>query len=755
MANVIDIKVTGTGADAVRTLQQVQRAGKEAGRDIEQAFTRAGRGAERAVQGAAKKSERELAGVGDAGKKAGKELAAGVERGAREAEAAVEEVGDAAEGAADRTGGAFAGLAGKMGAAGAAIGTALTMSITEAIERGRIQARLEGSLDPSVAARAGEAAGAVYADGFGENLDEVAAAMESLFQQGIVGAETAMSDIREIGRQAIQTATVTGERVQDIAKAVSQMIRTGMARDAKQGFDLIVRAQQLGLNKSEDLIDTMEEYGTQFRKLGIEGPQALGLISQGLQAGARDADTVADALKEFSIRAIDGSALTAASFEALGINAKSAMSAIGQGGKPASAALQDVLIKLRQVEDPVKRAQIAVGLFGTKAEDLGDALFEMDLSGATQDFAKFEDAAKKAAEAMDTAPGEKFAEMWRGIEERMAGVGDAVADLFALPEELQQAVEEQEKMAAAQEAQAQASEEQHRATRKTTSSFEEQATALGELIAKNNEFYGIKRSAIEAELAYQEAVDAGTESVEENGRTLDKGTEAGRANWGVLLGLAESTADLTESMQANGASATEMNAAHDRGRAALIALAQKMGHSKNEAVKLANQLMGMAKPYNASFGVNTAPAYSALYGLERELYNMTRPRSVSVNVNYRTGVTPAAFAHGGTVGMPTAADGLPHRANGGPSGGPTVVHERGAELIDAAPGTRVNSHADSDRMLTRAAKAGAAMAGGMGGGGLEVRFTGNVDSAFATLFQQMIRKRQIQLVAGGRRVEVA
>lgn len=756
MANVIDIKVTGTGADAVRTLQQVQRAGKEAGRDIEQAFTRAGRASERAVQGAARKSERELAGVGDAGKKAGKELGQGVERGAREAEAAVERVGDAADDAANQTSDAFGGLAGKMPVVGAAIGGALTAAITASIERGRIQARLEGSLDPAVAGRAGEAAGAVYADGFGENLDEVAVAMEALFQQGIVGADDAMADIREIGRQAIQTATVTGERVQDIAKAVSQMVRTGMARDAKQGFDLIVRAQQLGLNKSEDLIDTMEEYGTQFRKLGVEGPQAMGLISQGLQAGARDADTVADALKEFALRAVDGSALTAQSFEALGINARDAMAAIGQGGKPASAALNDVLIKLRQVEDPVKRAQIAVGLFGTKAEDLGDALFAMDLSGATQDFNDFEDAAKKAAEAMDTAPGEKFGEMWRGVEERMAGVGDAIAEAFELPEEFQQAQAEHEKMVSVQQAQARAAEDQRRASQSTTLSFEDQAAALAELIDKNNEFYGVQRSAIAAELRYQEAVDAGTAALKANGTTMDQGTEKGRANWSALLDLAKTTEDLTSAMADQGASATELNATHDRGRNALIALAQKMTGSRVEAEKLANQLMGMAKPYKASFDVNTSAAYSNLYGLDRYLTNMTRPRSVAINVNYRTGATPAAFAHGGTVGMPTAAEGLPHRVSGGPTGGPTVVNERGPELIDAAPGTRVHSHQDSDRMLTRAAKAGAAMAGGgLGGGGLEVRFTGNVDSAFATLFQQMIRKRQIQLVAGGRRVEVA
>ena len=47
----------------------------------------------------------------------------------------------------------------------------------------------------------------------------------------------------------------------------------------------------------------------------------LTLLSQGLEGGARDTDKVADSLKEFSIRAVDGSKTTREGFEALGFSA--------------------------------------------------------------------------------------------------------------------------------------------------------------------------------------------------------------------------------------------------------------------------------------------------------------------------------------------------------------------------------------------------------------------------------------------------
>ncbi|UVS81850.1 phage tail tape measure protein [Actinokineospora sp. UTMC 2448] len=759
MTNEISIRVTGEGASAVRTVQQVRREGEAAGKAIGTSLTKGAKDAETAVSQTMKKAAAATKRVGQAGKDAGQELAEGVERGAQQAKDAVDEVGDQAEKSASRFDAAWSRAEGLAGPAGAAIGGALMASVVTAIEHERIDVLLRNQVRPQQAAAAGALAGQLWASGFSESLEEAADASAALFQAGIVNEKMAIEDLRAIGEEAIATARITGERVQDIGRAVSQMLRTGMVRDARQGFALISQAQQLGLNKSEDLVDTLNEYSTQFRKLGLEGPQALGLISQAMEAGARDSDIAADSLKEFSIRAVDGSALTAKAFEDLGLDVQATVARIAAGGPTAASALNDVLIKLRQVKDPAERARLAVALFGTQAEDLGDALFEMDLSSAALEMGDYADATRRAAEEMANADGARLQEALRKIESAAVKVGDAMAGATDISADwagtLTGLEVNSEDLRTAQYEQAAATEEQAAAAEETTGAFQAQATALGDLIDKNSEFYGIQRGAVEAEIAYQEAIDAGTSALKTNGATLDTNTEKGRANMTALLELAESTEELTGAMADQGASASELNAAHDRGRASIIALATQMGLSEGAAIKLANQLLGMAKPYKASFAVDASAAYSALFGLERELINATRPRSVKVNVNYRTGASNAALAHGGVVGapVPSAAEGMPHRAAGGPTGGPTAVHERGFEIIDLAPGSRVNTHADSERMLLEAARGGAAMAGG--GGRNYMEFLGNVDTAFASAFLGLVRKGAIKLVVGGQRVQVA
>ncbi|MBR7518183.1 hypothetical protein KC217_21165, partial [Mycobacterium tuberculosis] len=88
-------------------------------------------------------------------------------------------------------------------------------------------------------------------------------------------------------------------------------------------------------------------YPSLFQRLGLSGEEALGLVSQGMKAGARNSDLAADALKEFQIRATDASELSASGFEALGLNAEDMTNKIVQGGASARDGLAEGLTKLR------------------------------------------------------------------------------------------------------------------------------------------------------------------------------------------------------------------------------------------------------------------------------------------------------------------------------------------------------------------------------------------------------------------------
>ncbi|MEK8108654.1 phage tail tape measure protein [Micromonospora sp. M12] len=145
-------------------------------------------------------------------------------------------------------------------------------------------------------------------------------------------------------------------------------------------MDILTRAFQETGDQAGDLLDTYSEYSVQFAKLGLDGKEATGLLIQGLKAGARDVDTVADSIKEFSIRAIDGSESSADGFKALGLNAKTMTAQIASGGAGAQKGLDVVLDRLRAMKDPVERDAAAVALFGTKAEDMGQALWRWTLT---------------------------------------------------------------------------------------------------------------------------------------------------------------------------------------------------------------------------------------------------------------------------------------------------------------------------------------------------------------------------------------
>lgn len=312
--------------------------------------------------------------------------------------------------AKDKASKAFDKLKGAALAAGTAIGLSLGGGAAQALEKSKLDAVMAAQIGatPEMAASFGKLSGQIYADNFGDSMESVNAALKSVWQNGLIPEDAADADIKRVTEKLLTVGTVIGEDANRVSMAVKQMLRTGMAKSAEEAFDLIVRAQQQGINKSGDLLDTLNEYGTQFRKLGLDGPQAMGLISQAIRAGARDSDIAADAIKEFSIRAIDGSKLTAQGFKMLGLDADKMAQQIARGGTGATKGLDTVLDRLRNIKDPVKQAQAATALFGTQAEDLGDALFAMDLSGAATEMGKLAGATDKAATTIGESAGAKL-----------------------------------------------------------------------------------------------------------------------------------------------------------------------------------------------------------------------------------------------------------------------------------------------------------------------------------------------------------
>jgi len=304
-------------------------------------------------------------------------------------------------------------------AAGVAAGALLVKGISDAIDQAHVTKKLQAQLGASNAdaAKYGKVAGKLYSTGVTESFEDAAEAIKAVMQAGIAPPGATNKQLQSIATKAADVANTFDQDLGGVTNAVSQMIRTGLAKNADEAFDILTKGFQSGANKADDLLDTFNEYGTQFRKLGLDGTTALGLIQQGIKAGARDADIAADALKEFSIRAVDGSQTTADGFKALGLDADEMAKKIGKGGKSASEALDLTLDRLRGIKDPVKQSQTAVALFGTQAEDLGKALYSMDPSKATDAIGKVGGAASKLGQNLRSGPAYELDVFKRRIEQ--------------------------------------------------------------------------------------------------------------------------------------------------------------------------------------------------------------------------------------------------------------------------------------------------------------------------------------------------
>lgn len=324
-------------------------------------------------------------------------------------------------------------VAGAVVGVGAAIGSALLSGFEREVSLDELAART--GLDEDEAARIGRAAGEAYGNNWGASVEENYAVAQRALQSGLIDPDASRRDTQRIIEQLTAVGQVMEEDVGAVARATGVILRNDLAGSADEAFDALVAGTQAGANEAGDLLETFTEYPALFRRLGLDASTSLALLSQGLRAGARDSDFVADALKEFQVRATDASTASARGFELVGLSAEDMTAKIARGGEDAREGLQQVLDGLRAIEDPVARNEAAIALFGTKAEDLGDALFALDASAeAVQDtLGDTAGAAEAAATRIGDNTASKVSTGFRNIELAAQSVLDVVGLIAADP----------------------------------------------------------------------------------------------------------------------------------------------------------------------------------------------------------------------------------------------------------------------------------------------------------------------------------
>lgn len=205
----------------------------------------------------------------------------------------------------------------------------------------------------------------VYASSSAENLNEVAAGMMNVkTATGLTG-----DALEEATDAALVLNNVLGYEVSESSRTAGALMKN-FGVSAQEAYNLIAIGAQNGADKNGDLLDVLNEYSAQYSALGLSAEEFVSSLVDGAEAGVFSVDKVGDAVKEFNIRAKDGSDTTAEAFELLGMNADVMSEKFATGGDTARTAFFEVVNALESMDDPMAKNAAAVGLFGTQYEDL-------------------------------------------------------------------------------------------------------------------------------------------------------------------------------------------------------------------------------------------------------------------------------------------------------------------------------------------------------------------------------------------------
>lgn len=222
-----------------------------------------------------------------------------------------------------------------------------------------------------------EIAEEVYKGGFGDDLAEVFEAV-TLAQKKL--GDNADTDIGKVTTAAFKLKKTFDVDVEEALSAVRTLMKN-FGIDSETALDFIAKGFQEGLNTSDDFLESVTEYSTQFANGGAKVTEFFSVLQTGVADGILGTDKAADAFKEFRVRIIDDSNLTREGLENLGFDPDKFIEEITKGEKSAIDAFGEVQEAMKRTEDKTVAFNAGVALMGTQFEDLGDtAVGEIDIT---------------------------------------------------------------------------------------------------------------------------------------------------------------------------------------------------------------------------------------------------------------------------------------------------------------------------------------------------------------------------------------
>lgn len=141
------------------------------------------------------------------------------------------------------------------------------------------------------------------------------------------------------------------------------------------------------------------------------------------------------------------------------------------------------------------------------------------------------------------------------------------------------------------------------------------------------------RAAMGGEIAMEQAIDDATAALQENGKTLDVNTDAGRKNKSTLLELAASTEAFIQSKIEETGAVSSALPIYERGRSQLMALAQQYFSTKEEAAAFVDEILQMPTNKNVMFDADVSSLGRKLAEAQTRVDSLKQQRATAVGAD--------------------------------------------------------------------------------------------------------------------------
>lgn len=202
----------------------------------------------------------------------------------------------------------------------------------------------------------------LYKSNRGESLEDIANVFATITQNS---KETDPSKIKELANNAIVLRDTFDFDIPESMRAVN-MLMDQFGLTGEEAFNLIVQGAQNGLNKNDDLLDTINEYSVHYANLGYSSEEFFNSLANGTAAGTFSVDKLGDAMKEFGIKAKEGGDDTVSAWRHLGLVQADNSERIEETTERMSEQKE----KIADLEKKLKYAYIEQGNFNEKTDEL-------------------------------------------------------------------------------------------------------------------------------------------------------------------------------------------------------------------------------------------------------------------------------------------------------------------------------------------------------------------------------------------------